>query len=78
MINDVNNPAKITMTPCPSANKRSIIAACQIFLLKLAVAIIAAKIGVEHGDAAKAKTIPKISGNNKPHLNPAQSLLPHW
>ncbi|UKI42698.1 MAG: hypothetical protein L6V95_07505 [Candidatus Melainabacteria bacterium] len=64
----MNIPAKITITPCPRANKRSIIAACQIFLLKLAVAIIAAKIGVEHGDAAKAKTIPNTNGNNNPHL----------
>ena len=59
---EVNNPARIKIMPCPSANKNNIITAKYIFLPIAANAIIPAKIGVEHGVPANAKVIPNKIG----------------
>ena len=59
---EVNNPATKIIMPCPKENKNNIIAEYTIFAVIEAVAIIPAKIGVEHGVVAKAKTNPNKNG----------------
>ena len=59
---DVNNPATRIIIPCPIENKNSINAAYMIFVLKDAAAIMPARIGVEHGVVANAKTMPRTIG----------------
>lgn len=59
---EVNNPAIIRIKPCPNANKNSIKTAAIRFLPIAANAIIPARIGVEHGVPASAKTIPNNTG----------------
>ena len=59
---EVNNPAIISIIPCPKANKNNINIAANKFLLIVANAIMPAKIGVEHGVPAKAKIIPNNIG----------------
>jgi len=55
---DVKTPAITRINPCPSENKNSIKTANKIFEDIDAKAIIPAKIGVEHGVPASAKTAP--------------------
>lgn len=59
---DVNKPARINITPWPSANRNNIKIASDKFLPIAAKAIIPARIGVEHGVPAKAKVIPNKIG----------------
>lgn len=59
---DVNKPAKIKITPCPSANINSINIANEMFLPIAAKAIMPANIGVEQGVPARAKVIPNNIG----------------
>ena len=61
-INEVKTPAKITITPCPSENNKSINPARAILLLNAAKLIIPAKIGVEQGLTAKANKTPTKKG----------------
>ncbi len=62
---DVKRPAIIRIRPWPRANKNSIIIARDRFLPIAAKAIIPARIGVEQGVPASAKTIPKSMGYKK-------------
>ena len=59
---DVNKPATSIIMPCPKENKNNITAAYAIFADIDAAAIIPAKIGVEQGVVAKAKTKPIMKG----------------
>ena len=59
---DVNIPAIISISPCPSANKNSIITAAGRFFPIAAKTIMPAKIGVEHGVPARANAIPNNIG----------------
>ena len=62
MIFDVRNPANISIIPCPNENRNNIITACIMFADSDANPIIPAKIGVEQGVPASAKTAPKTIG----------------
>ena len=59
---EVKIPAIIKINPWPKANKNNINIAASKFLPIAANAIIPAKIGVEQGVPASAKTIPKSIG----------------
>lgn len=63
--NEVKSPARTIITPCPKEKQRSINEARIMFLLNVANPIIAAKIGVEHGLAAKANNTPIKRGYRK-------------
>lgn len=65
MTPDVNNPAIISIKPCPNANRNNIKTAAARFLPIAANAIIPAKIGVEQGVPARAKAIPRSTGYKK-------------
>ena len=58
---DVNKPARTMIKLCPKEKENSIKAPISTFLLNVVAAIIPAKIGVEQGVAASAKTIPIIN-----------------
>ena len=60
--NEAESPTNIIITPCPKANRKSIKAALIKFLLNVAKLIIEARIGVEQGVVANAKTAPTING----------------
>ena len=60
--NEVKMPANTTITPWPSEKHKSIKPAKIKFLLKAAKLMIPAKIGVEQGLDANAKSIPTIKG----------------
>ena len=62
LIVDVNSPARIKMSPCPTAKRNSIITEAIRFLPIAANTIIPAKIGVEHGVPARANAIPRRIG----------------
>ena len=59
---EVKTPAKIRITPCPSANKNNIKIARDKFLPMAAKAMIPARIGVEQGVPAKANVTPNNIG----------------
>ena len=59
---EVKIPAKTMIVPCPSENRNNINAEYAIFADKEAVAMIPARIGVEHGVVARAKTAPSNIG----------------
>ena len=65
---DVNKPAIMIITPCPTANKNSIRMAIPMFLPIAAKAIMPAKIGVEQGVPARANVMPKSTGYRKIEL----------
>ena len=62
---DVKTPATTRIKPCPKANRNNINIARRMFSETDAKAIIPAKIGVEQGVPASAKTIPIINGYKK-------------
>ena len=59
---DVKIPAKTIIVPCPSENKNNISAEYAMLADKEAVAMIPARMGVEQGVVARAKTAPSSIG----------------
>lgn len=60
--NEAESPTSTMITPCPNAKRNNINAAYGIFLESTAKLIMPAKIGVEHGVVASAKSAPIKSG----------------
>lgn len=65
---EVNNPARIKITPCPIANMNNIRIANDKFLPMAANAMMPASIGVEQGVPASAKVIPRRMGYKNKEL----------